>query len=109
MQRFYLCAEKELLGLPIRRFWGKEKNMQILKLQEKLTDISNLLMPHAANVGREIAKLEWRLSQLTGVETTGTVKDIKKRQKSIKTKELDDIKRMVMKQRRARKKAQGKK
>lgn len=78
--------------------------MQILRLQEKLTSISNLLMPHVDNVGRELVKLEWQLSQLTGEVKTGTIKDIKKRQKPIKTRELDDIKRMVMAQRREAKK-----
>jgi len=100
MQRFYNCSEKELLEIPIFRFWNKEKNMRILKLQEKLDAISEILMPYSSNVQRTIARLEWQLNKLKQHERVDSISDIKKKQKPIKSKELDDIKRRIMDQRR---------
>jgi len=100
MSRFYTCSEQELLQLPIKRFWNKEKNMKILKLEEKLNAISDVLMPYSSNVQRTIARLEWQLNKLKQQERVDSISDIKKKQKPIKSKELDDIKRRIMDQRR---------
>lgn len=108
MQRFYSRPEKEILGLSITRFWNKKKNMEILKLREKLDMISNLLLPYSSNVTREISKIEWRLNRLLGQEKTDSITDIKKKQKPVKSKELDDIRRLLMRQRRERKKKKDK-
>ena len=62
--------------------------------------ISNLLIPYLSNIPREISKIEWRLSNLSGQERVDLITDIKKKQKSVKTNDLDSIRRKIMNQRR---------
>ena len=78
--------------------------MRILKLRERINVISNTLVSFSSNVLREMAKLRWEMKQLTGEEKVEDLADVKKRQRPVKTKDLDDIKRMVMDQRRRAKK-----
>ena len=103
MLRFYECSEDELLNLPVTRFWNKHTNMEIIKIQERLVQISNVNISSSSYGEKEVDKLKFRLQQLTKInKPADSLKDIKARQPKLKetSKELDDIRAMLNDQRR---------
>jgi len=83
MSRFYSgCTEDFLLGLPKDRFWGKYKNMSIIRIREKLDGIGTLRIAESREGAGEIYKLNWQLEQLTGKETVDKMDDVKARMKA---------------------------
>lgn len=78
--------------------------MEILKIRERLSTITGIFFAGSSEVNKEINRLQWSLQQLIGKEVVQSIQDLKRKQKSIKTEDLDDIRRMVMAQRRQAKK-----
>ena len=79
MCRFFGAGDKALLNLPIPRFWGKFKNMNILKLQERIDAITAAALPRSKNLEGELKRLNWQLEELTGKDKADNLKDWKKR------------------------------
>jgi len=77
MDYFYGSGEESLLTLPVTRFWGKYKNMQIVKLQNKLDMINTVNIAQSPEGQNAVNNLNWQLDQLKGVERTDSLKDLK--------------------------------
>ena len=81
MQQFFGCSEQELLELPIPRFWGKYKNVQIIETEKRINFITMTAVAQSKEVNKTLYKLNWQLEQLTGKEKVDSLKDIKKQMK----------------------------
>ena len=65
MARFYGASHDELMSFPIGLFWLKYKNMEILKLQDRIVHIVDTATAASPQGNDELFKLKWRLEQLT--------------------------------------------
>ena len=86
MDWFYGCGESFLLSLSRERFWGKYRNMQIVRLQSKMDDIHTFNTAQSSEGQSEVIKLNWRLEQLKGEEKVDGLKDLKRKQPKKKKK-----------------------
>ena len=77
MDYFYGSGEKPLLALSMNRFWGKHKNMQIIKLQNKLDMINTFNTAQSPEGQSTVNNLSWKLDELKGAEKTDSLKDLK--------------------------------
>jgi len=77
MDYFYGSNEELLLTLSVTRFWGKYKNMQVIKLQNKLEMISTFNIAQSPEGQNTVNNLNWRLDELKGIERTDGLKDLK--------------------------------
>lgn len=66
MCRFYGLPDREFLDLPISRFWGKYKGMNIIQLREKADAITNAAVSQSKDLSNFMYRLNWQLEQLTG-------------------------------------------
>ena len=66
MVRFYGRPHDELMQYPMGLFWLKYKNMEILKLQERIVHIVDTATAASPQGNDELYKLKWQLEQLTG-------------------------------------------
>ena len=91
MDSFFGSSEEALLTLSVSRFWGKYKNMQVIKLQDKLDTISTFNIAQSPEGQNTVNNLSWRLDELKGIERTDSLKDLKaqygKRKKKSKEKQ----------------------
>jgi len=79
MDSFYRCGEDFLLDLSRERFWGKYRNMQIAKLQDKMDLIHSFNAAQSSEGQSVMNNLGWRLEQLKGSERVDSLKDLKGR------------------------------
>ena len=92
MEYFYGCSEDFLLDLSVDRFWVKYKNMQIVKIENKMDRI------HAVNAamsseGQDVLnRLNWKLEQLKGDEKVDKLDDWKQRFNKNKKKKPKELK-----------------
>jgi len=77
MDFFYGCGELFLLELSRDRFWSKHRNMQIIKIQEKMDLIHSFNAAQSAEGQSIMNNLSWKLEQLKGSETVDGLKDLK--------------------------------
>ena len=111
LQYFYDCSEIDLLQLSTDRFWNKANNMEIIKLRNRLQNIDNFRIV-LTNDWKELNKLRFRLETLSKTQQEpDSLTDIKAKQKKLvgKVTELDEIRALLNRQRRERKKEQVKK
>ena len=77
MDSFYGAGESGLLNLPVGRFWGKYRNMQIVKLQDKIELINSFNVAQSPEGQSVMNNLTWKLDELKGTERTDSLKDLK--------------------------------
>jgi len=77
MDYFYGSSEKALLDLPVKRFWGKYRNMQIVKLQDKMDLINSVNIAQSPEGQSAMNNLTWKLDELKGEERVDSLKDLK--------------------------------
>ena len=77
MDYFYGSGEESLLTLSVPRFWGKYKNMQIVKLQNKLDMITTVNIAQSPEGQNTVNNISWELDELKGIERTDSLKDLK--------------------------------
>ena len=80
--------EDTLLDLRVNRFWGKYKNMQIVKIQNKMDLISSFNAAQSSEGQNIMNKLHWKLEQLKGDEKVDSLNNLKskfgKKKKKVK-------------------------
>lgn len=78
MDAFYHCGEWSLLELSRERFWVKYRNMNIVKLQDKMDLIHSFNAAQSSEGQSIMNNLSWRLEELKGEEKVDSLKDLKK-------------------------------
>ena len=86
MSSFYGLPDASLLSLPIDRFWGKYRNMSIMRLRRKIEEIGGVRLAGAKmdDYSHEMYKLNWQLEQLTGEEKVDGLGDIRKKMDAVR-------------------------
>lgn len=77
MDYFYGSSEDALLTLPVNRFWGKYRNMQIVKLRNKMDLINSFNTAQSPEGQSVMNNLAWKLDELKGEERVDSLKDLK--------------------------------
>ena len=89
---FYGCPDDYLLDISVDRFWVKYKNMQIIKMQDKM-DLIHSFNAAQSSEGQDIMnRLNWKLEQLKGEERVDRLDDWKQKFNKKKKKKPKELK-----------------